>query len=302
MGQPGIDLFQSMLDQLQSGLHALPDKPEETPISAARALWHLAGGSRLSAQAAQERSLAPLGFEQQDALWSLVRQRLDGVPLAHLTGRQRFMGVELLAGAGALIPRAETELLGWHSALLLQQFAESRPRPLAVDLCTGCGNLAIGLAHAVPSARLLCADLSAEAVELARKNVAHAGLGLRVEVRQGDLLEPFDEPGLLGAIDMLVCNPPYISSSKVSHMPTEISGFEPSLAFDGGPFGVRILNRLIQDAPRFLRPGGWLAFEVGAGQGRAVLGRLAASKQFEEALTIQDAQGETRAVAAQRRS
>jgi release factor glutamine methyltransferase len=129
-------------------------------------------------------------------------------------------------------------------------------------------------------------------------NVELHRLASRVEVRQGDLLAPFDEPEVLGQVDVLVCNPPYVSSGKVSSMPAEIARFEPALAFDGGPFGVRILTRLIQEAPRFLRPGGWLAFEVGLGQGDWVMRRLQLSADYADIRPLSDENGQIRAVLA----
>jgi release factor glutamine methyltransferase len=167
-----------------------------------------------------------------------------------------------------------------------------------VDACTGSGNVALAVAHHVPNARVFAADLSEDAVSLARRNAAHLGLDSRTEFRAGDLLAPFDTPQFLGQVDLLTCNPPYISSAKVEHMPGEIAGHEPHLAFDGGPFGVAILMRLLQDAPRFLRSGGWLAFEVGLGQGPALVKRLEKAGAFKEIRTLADSTGSIRALLA----
>lgn len=294
-----VERYDALLRELAHGLRTLDDKPEETPDTALRALWWLATGTRLSAQAAANRALPPLTAEQQADLDRLIQQRLAGIPLAHLTGRQRFMDVELLAGAKALIPRKETELLGRAAAAQLAEIVGEHGRGLALDVCTGSGNLAIGIACAVPEVRVLACDLSEDAVALARANVSHAGLDSRVEVRQGDLLAPFDEPAWHGTIDVLICNPPYISSAKVPAMAQEIAQHEPSLAFDGGPFGIRILARLIQEAPKFIRNGGWLAFEVGAGQGPAVHRRLSSAGIFASIKALQNEHGEVRAFLAQ---
>jgi release factor glutamine methyltransferase len=293
------DRYASLLGLLEQGLRTLDDKPEETPDTALRALWMMAAGTGLSPQAAAGHELPPLTDEQHIALDALIQRRLQGVPLAHLTGHQRFMDVELLAGAQALIPRRETELLGRAAAQRLACVVAEKGSGVALDVCTGSGNLALGIACAVPGARLLACDLSEDAVALARANVAHLGLEHRVEVRQGDLLAPFDEPAWHGAIDVLICNPPYISSAKVPAMAQEISQFEPALAFDGGPFGVRILNRLIQEAPKFIRDGGWLAFEVGAGQGPSVMRRLASTEKFRAIEPLENESGEVRAFLAQ---
>ncbi|MEO8806998.1 MAG: peptide chain release factor N(5)-glutamine methyltransferase, partial [Burkholderiaceae bacterium] len=267
------DAFVQRCAALQARLQTLPDKPEETATSTLRVLWHLAAGRALSVEAADTAPLTALDAAAEARLTELTAQRLSGTPLAHLSGRQRFMGLELLASEDALIPRRETELLG-HAALgLLQGMAPHASALRVVDVCTGSGNLALSLAHHAPQAQVFGADLSAEAVSLARRNAEHLSLQSHVEFRVGDLLEPFDEPAFHGQVDLLVCNPPYISSQKVEAMAAEISGFEPRLAFDGGPLGVRILQRLIREAPAYLRKGGWLAFEVGAGQGPAVLKR-----------------------------
>ena len=298
IGAAGVEQLVHWHAALSKGLQALPDKPEETPESAMRALWFRAAGSSVSVEAAAEQPLPALNAEQQTTLGDWVGKRLAGMPLAHITERQRFMGLDMLAGPQALIPRRETELLGEAAAELLQLAATEGRQALAIDVCTGSGNLAFGIAARVPVARVWAADLSEDAVALARLNAAHLGLQGRVELRQGDLLVPFDEPTFLGCVDVLVCNPPYISSGKLASMPGEIADFEPQLAFDGGPFGIRILQRLIREAPRFVRPGGWLAFEVGLGQGPAVMKRLTHEAGYVELRSILDSQGHVRAVLA----
>lgn len=287
-------------ERLSSELRPLPDKPEETPGATLSALLHLAAGTALSAEAAAERPPPALDDATLGKLEGLVAQRLAGVPLAHLTGRQRFMGLELEVGKEALIPRRETELLGYAALELLRERAREQDHPLVIDLCTGSGNLALAMAHHVPVARVLASDLSAEAVELARRNAAHTGLQDRVEFRQGDLLQPFDDAAFHEKVDLLICNPPYISSARVGTMSAEIAGFEPRLAFDGGPFGIGFILRLLREAPRYLRENGWLAFEIGVGQGPGVMRRVEQLGAYREARSVTDAQGEIRVVLAQR--
>lgn len=294
--------FTQRLQALQSRLGTLPDKPEETADSTLRVLWHLACGQALSSAAADEAPGLPvLDAPAEARLDQLMARRLAGEPLAHLSGRQRFMGLEMLAGKEALIPRQETEVLA-HAALararrMLSTHQASTLR--VVDICTGSGNLALALAHHEPRTQVFAADLSPEAVSLAARNAAHLGMASRVEWRCGDLLAPFEEPAFLGSVDLLTCNPPYISSQKVDALAREIGGHEPRLAFDGGALGVSVLNRLIRQAPRFLRPGGWLVVEVGAGQAGAVARRLQASTgRFDVVEQVTDAQGAPRVVAA----
>lgn len=296
LGEAGVTRFFDLLGILEDGLEVLNDKPEETPATALRALWMLSAGQAVSARAAVDSTLSPLNPTQVTQLQGLLAKRLQGTPLAHLTGRQHFMGVEMLAGPQALIPRRETELLGLTAVSLLEQASAIRSIPVLLDVCTGSGNLAIGIACAYPSARVLASDLSSDAVSLARRNIALHSLESRVAVRQGDLLAPFFEPELKHSVDVLVCNPPYISSGKVGAMAAEIAEHEPALAFDGGPFGIRIIERLIHDAPRLLRPGAFLAFEVGLGQGPSVMRRVAASKFYDDVHAIRDERGEARVI------
>src|SRR5690606_16183300 len=129
---------------------------------------------------------------------ALLERRIAGVPLAHLTGRQQFLGLDLLAGPQALIPRAETELLG-RAAI---ELARESGAALAIDVCTGCGNLALALAHHIDGLRVHGADLSAEAIALARRNAAALALDGRVGFRDGDLLSPFDTPDFHGRVDL----------------------------------------------------------------------------------------------------
>jgi release factor glutamine methyltransferase len=299
LGEEDLALWHELIAQLEPGLDGLPDKPEETVDATIRVLWQLAAGEAMSVQRAARWPLPALGVEARDRLRLLVRERLAGVPLAHLTQRQSFMDIEMLAGPEALIPRRETELLGGAAISLLRRLAEANPEVVVVDVCTGSGNLAAVLALAESRAIVYASDLSSEAVALARRNMVHLGVEKHVTLLVGDLLAPFDTDELRGRVDLLTCNPPYISTGRMATMPDEIVRHEPALAFDGGPLGIRILQRLIREAPRLLRPGGWLAFEVGLGQGPSVERRLLGSEDYCQVEHVLDAAGQTRAVLAQ---
>ena len=299
VGAEGVALHERLLTRLEQLLRTLPDKPEETAESALHCLWHLAAGVSLSPDAAMERLLVPLDAEKQRALEHLVDRRVAGIPLSHLSGRQRFMGMEMLASSQALIPRRETELLARTAIdIIRDQVLNTRGQATVIDVCTGCGNVALAMAQSDPRVRAYAADLSAEAVDLAQRNVEHLGLVDRVETRIGDLLQPFDTSQFHHAADLVTCNPPYISSRKLDQMPSEIISFEPRLAFDGGALGVKILQRTIREAPKFLRAGGWLLFEVGLGQGPAVMQRLSGTVGYSEIRGIADSESQIRVVVA----
>ncbi len=271
----------------------LADKPEEDAESTLRALWYLAAGEPRSAVAAREGALPPLDAVATARLDDLLAQRLSGTPLAHLTRRAHFLGLELLAGPEALLPRHETELLARCAIDCLHDVAAA----VVIDACTGSGNVALAIAHACPDARVHGADLDPDAVGLARRNAHSLGLQARAEFVQGDLFAPFGD-ALDAGVDLISCNPPYISRPKVGLMATEIAAHEPALAFDGGPLGVSVLMRVIDDAPRLLRDGGWLVLEVGAGQGPAMLRRLAALAHWHEVEGRHDDNGIVRVVRA----
>jgi len=291
-------VWDQQLDRLVH-LTILEDKPEETIETTLKALWLTAAGKPKSAEMAATCDLPSLSPEEEKELSELVERRLSGIPLAYITGCQQFMGVELLTSSDALIPRKETEILGYQVLKLLTQLADQQDEVVLMDICTGAGNLIVSLAVCVPEVRGYAADLSENAVDLAKKNVSLHQLQHRVDVRAGNLLSPFDNEKFYHQVDVLLCNPPYISSGKISEMAREISAYEPHLAFDGGPFGIKILNTLMKQAPQFLKPNGWLAFEVGLGQGESIVRRM--KKSYSNVQTACDGNGEIRVVMGQRK-
>lgn len=217
-----------------------------------------------------------------------------------MTKRQlhRFMGIELELGAGVLVPRPETELLG-HVSLNLATRVEGAP--LIVDMCCGSGNLALGVAHALPGARIWGSDLTNATVATARRNVDRLDLGHRVTIVQGDLFEPLRGLGLEGSFDLVMANPPYISTARLEGESAHLLADEPREAFDGGPYGISIHQRLAAEAHAFLKPGGYLAFEFGAAQDRQALALLARARAYEPAELIADASGLPRVAIARKR-
>lgn len=292
------DIFNKYLTQLSKNLSILPDKDEETPVNTLKALWLVAAGTPVSVLKAEGYKLPELSAHDLVKLEELIIKRVEAVPLAHLTGRQSFMGMEMLAGPEALIPRKETEILGYTAIEILKQIPAENP--YIIDVCTGAGNIALVIADSIKSSKVYAADLSEDAVKLAKKNADFLGLSSRVEFYCGDLLVPFESADLYEKIHLLTCNPPYISTSKVSGMPDEISKFEPSLAFDGGAFGVNLIRRLIIDAEKFLCTDGFLAFEVGLGQGDIIKKQVEKSAIYTNIKTVNDDSGNPRVVVAQK--
>ena len=185
-------------------------------------------------------------------------QRCHGVPLQYLTGEQQFFDLVLGVAPGVFVPRPETEVLVERAVEVLPQ-----GEPLVVDVGTGTGAVALAIKRFRPQATVVATDRSPDAVRVARANASrHA---LEVEVLEGDLLAPVPER-LRGEVDLVVSNPPYVTRSEYDSLPPEVRA-EPYEALVGG---TDVHRRLAEDAPRWLRPGGWLVLEVGAAQGADV--------------------------------
>jgi release factor glutamine methyltransferase len=205
------------------------------------------------------------------------------------------MSADFEVGPGVLVPRAETELLGRTALELIEQ----RPEPLVIDMCCGSGNVGLGILAQRRDIRLYGADLTPEAIGWARRNAERLDPGGRSIYAQGDLFAALDAYDLAGRADIVAANPPYISSHKLETDSAYLLDSEPREAFDAGPYGIAIHQRLIAEAPTYLVAGGWLAFEFGAGQERQVKALFSRSRAYRELSFRTDANGVPRVAIAQ---
>ena len=274
------DIYQTLLTKLEVNWNGLPDKPNETPLSTLSDLWNFVTHSnQISLES--DRQLPQLDSGSVELLNNLVERRISGTPLAYIIGHQTYMGVNFLASPEAMIPRKETELLGYTALELAQRLASERSEVHGLDLCTGSGNVALALAHFVPEYEAVAADISKSAIGLAERNARVLGLEKRVKFFTGDLFEPFNCPCYEHSFDLITCNPPYIATANTDKMADEISQFEPREAFDGGPFGINFIRRLIREVPRYLKKASWLVFEVGLGQGESLQRMLEKTSDYQ---------------------
>jgi release factor glutamine methyltransferase len=203
----------------------------------------------------------------------IARQRRNGLPLEYILGRATFMGRSFLCTADTLIPTEETSLLVRTAC----EFIDKRLRAglgtqTVIEIGTGCGNIAVSLAKLCDeNVRILASDVSFPAVEIARQNVNRFNSQEKVKLFSGDLFEPFGEHA--GKADMVICNPPYIPTTSLRKLSSEITDYEPILALDGGAYGISFFRRLINGSLEVLRPDGVLVFEIGEGQEK-LIGRL----------------------------
>ena len=208
-----------------------------------------------------------------------------------------WMGLAFETSDQVLVPRRETELLAGAALDLLLKTAEAAPVRV-IDMCCGAGNLSCALAHARPDIRVCASDLTDACVTLARKNVARHGLEGRVDVRQGDLFSSLPDEDLAGAVDLVVCNPPYISTGKLEGQSAHLLDGQPREAFDAGPYGLAIHQRVIADAARYLKPGAWLVMEIGLGQQRQIALLFSRMKRYEQERSWADKNGAPRVMGA----
>jgi release factor glutamine methyltransferase len=205
---------------------------------------------------------------------ALLARRLAHEPTAYITGRREFYGLEFVVTPDVLIPRPETETLVETVIGRSSHRSVLQRGPLIADVGTGSGAIAIALAKSLPRAEVWAIDTSWPALEVARANARRHSVERRISLRHGDLLLPLDH-----RVDVIVANLPYVSTGDWSRLEPELRDNEPRLALDGGSEGLDLIEALLHQAPRYLRPGGALCLEFALGQENAVekLGRASFS-------------------------
>lgn len=234
---------------------------DEASAEAESLLAHTLHCRRLEVYLHGERKLSP---EQLDTLAGQARHLIAGEPLQYVLGEVEFYGRVFQCDPRALIPRPETEML--VEAVLRFSRIWKLPQPRVADLGTGTGCIAITLALARPQADICAVDISADALALARANAERHGVADHMEFRQADLLAGFAEQSL----DLIVSNPPYVSTAEWSELPAPIRDHEPRQALDGGSDGFDVIRKLVSQAATKLTSIGALALEIGEDQGQRV--------------------------------
>lgn len=231
----------------------------------------------------------------------LVDRRLAREPVAYILGHRAFRTIDLEVTPDVLIPRPETETLVDVALEELKALPLAGPdpedEPLAIDVGTGSGCIALALAAEDPFVRVVATDVDPLALAVARGNAARLGLAPRVEFVLSDLFHDVGER----PFDLVVSNPPYIPADEYVALEPNVRDHEPRLALYGGVDGLDVYRRLVPGAVLLLRPGGMLAVEVGAGQATAVAGIMTAAGAFGTPATRDDLAGVPRVVFAYRR-
>jgi release factor glutamine methyltransferase len=222
---------------------------------------------------------------ETDALRDMIRRRGRREPLQHIVGSTSFCGLEIAVNRHVLVPRPETELVaefGWKFLNQLSEgrvpqtpnlndkseFRDSQSSPLrALDLGTGSGCIAIALAVKCPTTKIIATDISADALALAGQNAARHGVMERIQFLQSDGFAVLSDEA---RFDLIISNPPYISSAEIATLQPEVRDFDPCIALDGGTDGLGFYRLIVSHAAPFLKTGGKVMLEFGDGHAEAI--------------------------------
>ncbi len=226
------------------------------------------------------------------AFRELVKRRVDGWPVAYLTGEREFYLLKFDVSPAVLIPRPDTETLVQEALTLLK----GKSAPSILDLGTGSGCIAVSIAHQHKTARVTAVDVSPDAAEVAKRNAAKHGVADRVTVLVGDLFAPLPSGS---TFDLIVSNPPYVTPTEFDALTPDVRDHEPRGALDGGPDGLAFYRRIAAGAESVLKPSGTVMVEIGSTQEEAVRSAFA-EKGFATLPAVKDLGRRPRVVIATR--
>ncbi|MGA8142786.1 MAG: peptide chain release factor N(5)-glutamine methyltransferase [Candidatus Acidiferrales bacterium] len=271
-------------------------------LAAELLLMHALGHDRAWIYTHPEEPIDPAVL---DRYFALIARRAAGEPTQYLTGKQEFWGLEFTVTPAVLIPRPETEhiievaleRLGPRGIKIDMATGAPSPQLKIADVGTGSGCLAVTLAYELPHAEILATDISASALEVARRNAARHGVSDRIRFLQSDLLAPVHGAR---SFDVIVSNPPYVGRNETGQLPREVRDHEPDAALFGGPTGVEFYARLIEQAEVLLPRGGILVLELGYNSLEHVRGLLYGQPAWVNVSVTNDLAGIPRVIAAER--
>lgn len=264
---------------------------------------HVVGCDRLRLYTDPDRPASPL---ERDTLRDLVGRALRHEPVQYLVGEAWFHALPFHVDRRVMVPRPSTE------TIIEQVLLHCRALPgfgglkgsgegiTIADVCTGSGCIAVSLLRTLTGARAIATDISADALEVARLNARRHQVADRIDFLQGDLLSPLEIHPAGLHLHYIVANPPYVPDAEWDDVPPNVKDYEPAIALRGGPDGLALLRRLVEDAPARLRPGGLLAVELASASAPAALDLARAQPLLTDARIEPDLDGLPRVLVARR--
>ena len=237
--------------------------------------------------------------EQLDKLHDLVKRAGLHEPVAYLTGKTEFYSLELDITADCMIPRPETELLVQRAIEFLRTRCGIQ---YVCDLCTGSGCIAVAIAKNFPEARIIATDISAAALEVAARNIEKHRLNERIRLLCGDLFEPIIKQLDVNQFDLIVCNPPYVSTAEYDKLDKNVKDYEPASALLAGADGMDVYRRIVEKVDEFLKPDATFMLEIGYAQGPSVKELLKQTVAFSEIKIEKDFHNNDRIVISRKKS
>jgi release factor glutamine methyltransferase len=239
----------------------------------------------------------PVTGQDLEKLRELVKRAGGHEPIAYLVGKTEFYSMEIIVTPDCMIPRPETELLVQRAIEFLRTRSGTQ---FVCDLCTGSGCIAVAIAKNYPNARIIATDICDAALAVAAKNIEMHQLQDKIKLLSGDLFEPIIPQLDTGKCDLIVCNPPYVSSSEYEKLDKNVKDYEPRLALFAGDDGMDIYKRIIEKVDQFLKPNGALIMEIGYSQGQAIKEMLEPNGIFADIKIEKDFHNNDRIVSAKK--
>ncbi|OIO39149.1 MAG: protein-(glutamine-N5) methyltransferase, release factor-specific [Candidatus Omnitrophica bacterium CG1_02_46_14] len=235
-----------------------------------------------------------------------LKKRVRGKPLSYVLKEKEFFGLKFFVNPKVLIPRPETEILVEEALKVMRSLSVTQRRRITMiqptkvlDLGTGCGCIAVSLTIHRSNCKMTALDISSNALEIARKNINFYCSGHKTRLVKSDLFGAFGKTKK-GFWDLIVSNPPYVPSEDFGGLSKEVLS-EPPLALNGGPQGLVVIDRILDQAPYFMKENGWLLMEIGCGQAEALADKISNDLRWKNLRFVKDLNGIERVLAAQKK-
>ncbi len=286
-------------DLLSVSIDFLKEKNIESPRLCAEVLLaHQLNTERLKLYLEYDQPVCEKDLSQYRAM---IKRLIDGEPVQYITGIQEFWSMEFIVNRSVLIPRPETEILLEQAIKVYsEEYMDNNHDVSVLDMGTGSGAIAIAIASELQSAKINAVDISGQALDTAKLNAAKHGMESRIGFLQGNLFEPFEIDHQY--FDIILSNPPYVTKKDYELLPKKIKNFEPKIALESGDDGLSHIRIILEKAPDFLKPGGWIMVEMDPLQTCTALQIINNNPDYTAGQVIKDYSNRDRVVIARKKT